>query len=178
MGIRKGAYNPIVSNLLIESGCQINVGISDMRISTNPSDILVTYSLRSCVGVTLYDPHARVGGLIHCLLPDSRSNPERAKIRPYMFVDAGMERMISEMRTLGASPNRMIVKAAGAGVFLDAKGHFDIGKKNYVMLRKVLWKQRLLLRGEAVGGSTARTMFLYMDEGKTIIRTKDGRFEL
>ena len=47
------------------------VNISDFKISNNPGDHIVTYSLGSCLGVTVYDPTLRLGGMIHCLLPDS-----------------------------------------------------------------------------------------------------------
>ncbi len=54
---------------------QLTVGISDMKISRNPQDFLVTYSLGSCVGLTLYDPSVRLGGMIHCMLPLSKIEP-------------------------------------------------------------------------------------------------------
>ena len=59
----------------------LTVDISDMKVSTNPEEILVTYSLGSCVGVVLYDPVVRVGGMIHCMLPLSRIDPEKAALK-------------------------------------------------------------------------------------------------
>ena len=56
----------------------ITVDISGMRISETPDDVLVTYSLGSCVGLTLYDPVAKVGGMIHCMLPLSRMDRRKA----------------------------------------------------------------------------------------------------
>ena len=60
----------------------ITVDISDMKIARNPEDVIVTYSLGSCVGLTLYDPIAGVGGMIHCMLPLSKIDPEKARIKP------------------------------------------------------------------------------------------------
>ena len=48
----------------------IVVGISELAVAQVP-DILVTYALGSCVGICLYDPVARIGGLSHILLPSS-----------------------------------------------------------------------------------------------------------
>ena len=75
----------------------ITVNISDMKVSSNPEDVLVTYSLGSCVGVTLYDPLQKIGGLIHCMLPLSKVDPERAKEVPYMFVDTGLPLMLQTL---------------------------------------------------------------------------------
>ena len=55
------------------------VGVADMKVSRACADVLVTYSLGSCVGVTMYDPRIRVGGLIHCMLPFSTIDPEKAR---------------------------------------------------------------------------------------------------
>lgn len=162
----------------IGTQARILVGISDMKMSKRPDEILATYSLGSCVGVTMYDPQLIIGGLLHCLLPDSSSNPKRAAQSPFMFVDTGLELMIQEFVQLGSDKRRLIVKVAGAGRFLDHKNHFDIGKKNYTMLRKVLWKNKIMIKKEAVGGSIPRTMFLHMDTGTTVISSKGSSLEL
>jgi chemotaxis protein CheD len=35
------------------------VNIADMKVSENPEDTLITYSLGSCIAVVLYDPVTR-----------------------------------------------------------------------------------------------------------------------
>jgi chemotaxis protein CheC len=40
-----------------------------LMIETVPDEVLVAYGLGSCVAVCLYDPAARVGGMLHALLP-------------------------------------------------------------------------------------------------------------
>ena len=62
-----------------------------MKLSTNEGDVLVTYSLGSCLGLSLWDPVAHVGGLIHCMLPLSKIDPVKAKTNPYMFTDTGLD---------------------------------------------------------------------------------------
>ena len=44
-----------------------------------PEDVLITYALGSCVGVAIYDPVARVGGLLHYMLPESAIDPEKGE---------------------------------------------------------------------------------------------------
>ena len=54
------------------------VGVADLAVSSNPAVLIVTYSLGSCLGVTIYDPVAKVGGLLHAMLPDSTIDPAKA----------------------------------------------------------------------------------------------------
>ncbi len=152
------------------------VGISDMCISNSREDELITYSLGSCVGLTLFDPVAGVGGLIHCMLPLSKIDPEKAKIMPAMFTDTGVPALLKAVYELGAQKKRIIAKVAGAAKLLDEKGLFKIGERNYTVLRKILWKNGILIAAEDVGGSEARTVKLYMKTGITTI--KQGRNEV
>ncbi|MDX9752533.1 MAG: chemotaxis protein CheD [bacterium] len=147
------------------------IGISDMVLSSHPNDLLITHSLGSCVGVTMYDPVLRLGGLIHCLLPQAKMNLERAKANPYMFVDSGVQELLSQLFSRGADKRRLIIKVAGAGQFLDQKKIFNVGERNYTVLRKVLWQNNLLIRAEEVGGTVPRTMTLSIKTGVTTIKS-------
>lgn len=155
----------------------ITVNISDMKVSSNPEDVLVTYSLGSCVGVTLYDPLQKIGGLIHCMLPLSKVDPERAKEVPYMFVDTGLPLMLQTLINMGANKNRIVAKVAGGAVLLDDNGMFRIGERNHIVVRKLLWKNNILISSEDVGGTLARTLYLQINDGKTIIKSAGKEYE-
>lgn len=157
---------------------QLTVGISEMKVSKNPSDTLITYSLGSCIGVALFDPDAGVGGLIHCMLPLSRIDPEKAKQNPHMFTDTGVPALIQSLLDNGGTRKRMIAKVAGAASPLNDNGMFKIGERNYTVLRKVLWKNEILIAAEDVGGTVARTLLLNIANGKTIIRSGGKEREL
>jgi len=154
------------------------VGMSDMRISADRDDVLVTYSLGSCIGVTLYDPGACVGGMIHCMLPLSKIDPVKAKANPQMFTDTGIPALIQGMLELGAQKKNLIAKVAGAAKLLDEKGMFKIGERNYIVLRKIMWKNNILIAAEDTGGTVARTLYLYMNSGKTVVRSQGQEREL
>ncbi len=156
----------------------ITVDISDMKISKNPEDVIVTYSLGSCVGLTLYDPIACIGGMIHCMLPMSKIDREKAKIKPYMFVDTGVASMLGEMYAMGAQRQNIIAKVAGAGSPLGREETFRIGQRNYTILRKFLWKNNILIEKEDVGGSKARTLYLYLKDGRTTVKSEGTEVEL
>ncbi|HOE66788.1 MAG TPA: chemotaxis protein CheD [Candidatus Hydrogenedentes bacterium] len=157
---------------------QHTVGISELKISTDPEDVIITYSLGSCVGLSLYDPEARVGGMIHCMLPLSKIDPAKAASNPAMFTDTGVVLLIQTMLDAGASIKRLVAKVAGASQLMDQTDTFKIGERNYVVLRKVLWKNNILIAAEDVGGAVARTMALYMTNGKTTVRKKGEEIEL
>ncbi len=146
------------------------VGISDMKVSDDESDILVTHSLGSCIGLSLYDPDIRVGGLVHCMMPVSKLDPVKAAANPLMYTDTGVTALLKALFDRGANRKRLIVTVAGAASLLDDKGIFKIGERNYAILRKMLWKNDILISKEDVGGNIVRTMYLYMDTGTTVIK--------
>ncbi|MFC1715144.1 chemotaxis protein CheD [Candidatus Poribacteria bacterium] len=149
-----------------------------MRITNQASDILITYSLGSCVGVTIYDPMACVGGMIHCMLPLSKIDPEKAKKSPAMFVDTGVPMLFEAAYRMGAAKSRIILKVAGASCILDEKGTFKIGERNYAVLRKMLWKNNVLIAAEDVGGALPRTMDLEIATGRVTIKSRGNIMEL
>ena len=151
---------------------QHTVGISDMKCSNEPGDVLVAYSLGSCVGLTLHDPVARVGGLMHCMLPLSRIDAAKARAIPTMFVDTGVPCLLEGLLGLGAQRERLVAKVAGAASLLDEKNLFKVGERNYTVLRKMLWRNDILIAAEDVGGTAARTMILHMNTGRTTIRSR------
>jgi chemotaxis protein CheD len=142
-----------------------------MRVTKEIDDILVTYSLGSCIGLTIYDPVARVGGMIHCMLPLSKTDLAKAAKTPCMFVDTGVPALIQAVFDLGGQRKNLIAKVAGGANILDEQGMFKIGERNHTVLRKILWKNDILISGEEVGGNMARTMYLYISDGRTVIKS-------
>ncbi len=155
------------------------ISISEIFISKDPTDELVTYSLGSCIGLTVHDPVARVGGMIHYMLPLSKIAPEKARARPGMFADTGVPTLLRKVFAMGASKEHLIVKAAGGSELLDQKKFFNIGERNYLVLRKILWKNNILIKAEDIGGSLSRTLKLGIDTGRVTVKsTSRGIIEL
>ncbi len=147
------------------------VDVSDAKISKNPKDMLVTYSLGSCIAVCLYDPSIKLGGMLHFQLPESRDNPQRAQQNPFMYADTGMQRLVKKMLSLGANKKRMQVKLAGGAKMANGPLGFDIGKRNHTALRKILWKNGMFIDAQEVGGTAPRNMYLDLDDGTCIVKT-------
>lgn len=148
------------------------VGIADMQISRDEGDELITYALGSCLGITVYDPEARVGGMLHVMLPLSTIDPRKAQDRPFMFVDTGLPRLFKDCYRIGGVKHRMIVKVAGGANLQNAvRDQFQIGKRNFVILRKLLWKNGIAIKAHDVGGNYSRTMSLDMASGNVTIKS-------
>jgi chemotaxis protein CheD len=149
---------------------KITVGISDARLSKNAGDVLVTYSLGSCIGVTLYDPVARIGGMLHCMQPCSEDCRQSEEYSPFKFADTGLASLYEKVLSTGAVARRLQVKIAGGAKRLSTINEtFNIGKRNYVAVRKALWKCALRVTAEEVGGTIPRTMYLNMENGAVMI---------
>lgn len=154
------------------------VGISEMHVTADPEAVLVTYSLGSCIGLTLYDPQANVGGLLHAMMPLSTADPGKAVVKPAMYTDTGVTALLQALFDRGATRRTVIAKVAGAAASVDGAGIFRIGERNHMILRKVLWKNDILIAAEDVGGSFARTLVLEMATGRTFVKTGRGTKEL
>jgi len=150
-----------------------------MALSNSPNDLLVTYSLGSCIAVIIYDPVAGVGGMLHYMLPESSIDPEKAKKNPCMFADTGITQLFKSSYQMGAKKENIVVKTVGGAQILDPRGLFDIGKRNYLAMRKIFWKNNVAIAAEHVGGETNRTVWLEMDSGRVILRVgSDAEMEI
>lgn len=150
---------------------KVVIGVSDMKVSRNPKDTLVTYSLGSCIGVIIYDPTVKVGGLLHYMLPDSSIDTAKAEKYPYMFCDRGVPTLFKESYKLGATKKNIKVYVFGGAQILDQKGFFNIGKRNYTALRKLLFKNNVVVAYENIGGNINRTIWVDIDTGDVFYKT-------
>jgi chemotaxis protein CheD len=148
----------------------ITVGVGDCRVCNEPEGVLVTYALGSCLAVLVHDPAVRVAGLLHFMLPESQIDPDKAGRQPFMFADTGIPLMFRRAYELGADKRRMVVVVAGGAQMMDTDGAFNIGKRNYLAMRKIFWKAGVLVQAEEVGGAVSRTIRLEVGSGKMFLR--------
>ena len=148
----------------------IIVGVSDMKVSKDPAATLITYSLGSCIGIAVYDPVVKAGGLLHYMLPESQIDEKKAKNNPFMFADTGIPALFKETYRLGTKKQRMKVVVVGGAQILDQKGFFNIGKRNHMAVRKIFWKNQVMIDYEDVGSSSNRTVRLDIATGDIHIR--------
>jgi chemotaxis protein CheD len=147
------------------------VGVADMKVSNNPGESIITYSLGSCIGLVIYDPVVKVGGMLYYMLPDSSIDKNKAAARPYMFADSGIPRLFKSAYQLGAAKQRMKVYVAGGAEILDQQGFFNIGKRNYMALKKLFFKNKVMISQQDVGGNVNRTVRIEIATGDIYVKT-------
>jgi chemotaxis protein CheD len=155
----------------VQEGREIHVGIAEYRVARSP-DRLLALGLGSCVGVALFDPVIRVGGLAHVMLPDSRMFKGGGK--PAKFADLGVAALVQEMQRAGSRNGRLIAKlAGGAQMFFgnSRAAEMAIGERNVEAVRQALKELGIKIVAEDVGGSQGRTISLDTSNGLLTIRT-------
>lgn len=148
----------------------IKVGMADLKIAKDP-DILTTLGLGSCVGIALYDPITKIGGLAHIMLPDStqiKNNENKAK-----FADTALDVLLQEMQDVGARKTRLIAKIAGGAHMFEFKNMNDmmcIGSRNVAAVLHGLEQKNIPVVAQDTGDNYGRTIELETQNG--ILRVK------
>ena len=150
---------------------RVIIGVGDMAVSNNPQVILSTYALGSCVGVIAYDSIAKVGGILHLMLPDSTISPEKAIKQPAMFADTGLPLLFRAMAGLKAERQRVRLFVAGGAGMLAGSDPFKIGERNSAKTLDFLTKNSLAIRHREIGGSINRTVHLEVGSGNVGLKT-------
>ncbi len=156
----------------------ITVGIGEMGISRDPKAQIKTFALGSCVAVVAYDRVNQVAGLMHVALPDSSINPAKAAEKPAYFADSGMPVFLEELEAYSAALSFTSIRLVGGSSIMDDQHRFDIGKRNVLAIRKLLWKHGLGTISEDVGGGISRTVSLDVSTGELIISSAGRQWTL
>jgi chemotaxis protein CheD len=146
----------------------INVGIADIGVAATPNTLRTI--LGSCVGICLYDPITKIGGLSHIMLPSSKKPSNNLK----KYADTAIPMMIDEMKKLGADRERMVAKlAGGATMFKHTENSLmgDIGKNNIISVKDILGSLRIPVLSEELGGDYGRTIDFFLETGELKIKT-------
>lgn len=151
-------------------GNVVKVGMADLKIAKAP-DTLITLGLGSCIGLTLYDPTIKLGGMVHYMLPDStklKNNQNIAK-----FGDTGIKELYRQMVAKGASPKRMVAKIAGGAKMFEVSGLSNVGnvgERNAEAAKLILKELRIPLVAEDTGLNYGRTVELRCEDGSFFIK--------
>ena len=102
----------------------IKVGMADLNICKEP-DVITTLGLGSCIGIALFDPITKIGGLAHIMLPDSTKMKNNSNIAK--FADTGIEELVRRMIEAGVSKSRLVAKIAGGARMFEVSGLSEVG---------------------------------------------------
>lgn len=148
------------------------VGISDMKIA-KAEDALVTYALGSCVGICLYDPAVKVGGLGHIMLPSFPASSQREE-NIHRFADTCIPDMVGAMERLGCARARITAKIAGGAKMFEVSGDSafgNIGARNVQAVKAVLQSFRIPILAEDTGLNYGRTLYFYAETGVMVVKS-------
>jgi chemotaxis protein CheD len=145
------------------------IGIGEYRTGSSP---MMTIGLGSCVGLTLYDDSARVGAMVHIMLPDSAGRTDR----PGKYADTAIALLIKELNALGSKNRSLVAKMAGGACMFEYFGaNLNIGERNSERVRVLLKENHIPIIAEDVGGKVGRTVtFIPSHGGKFTVRRADG----
>ena len=146
----------------------IKVGMADLAVCKAPQK-LMTAGLGSCVGVCIYDPKTKVGGLAHIMLPNS----DQVKVvhNKAKYANTGIEILLEKMQELGAMKNRMQAKIAGGAQMFGNSTMMRIGERNTEEVKKILQALNIPILANETGGNFGRTIIFNPDNGELYIKT-------
>ncbi len=156
---------------------RVVVGVGELAVSNVEHVTLSTFALGSCVGVVVYDPVVRAGGLLHLMLPDSTLSPDRAAAKPAMFADTGIPQLFNGLRGIRVERSRVNILLAGGACVLNGPDQFRIGERNIIATRKLLSLYGLRASCEELGGNVNRTVHLDIATGRVTLKLPGREME-
>jgi chemotaxis protein CheD len=148
----------------------VTVGLGEVKTATPASaEVLLALGLGSCVGVVLFDPLARVGGMAHVVLPEP---PEGAATSP-KFATHAVPLLLERVLALGAERERLVCTIAGGAQVLAAGGlrdSFRIGERNVAAVQAALRRLGIVPRAADCGGTTGRSLRLSLSDGRVVVK--------
>ena len=147
----------------------IVVGLGEMKVTKDPSSILTCLGLGSCIGVSAYDPVAKVGGMAHIVLPSSEGRNVK---RSAKYADMAISMLFEAMAEEGAHKVRTVIKLVGGAELSTAPGMdnaFKIGERNQEMVKLNLVKEGANWVAEDLGGNHGRTVRMYANSGRVVV---------
>lgn len=149
----------------------IKVGMADLNVSNHPG-ALTTLGLGSCIGIALFDRKTKIIGLAHIMLPSSQLSKNNSNIAK--FADTAIDKLLQDMKKMGAKKEHIVAKIAGGSqmfAFNQSTDMMRIGLKNAIASKEKLSALNIPLIAEDTGGSYGRTIELYSDDGRLVIKT-------
>lgn len=138
-----------------------HVGMAEMTVVSSPEK-LITLGLGSCIGLVLFDQTARVAGMVHIMLPDSRGAGKKALEKPGKFADTAIPTLIDEVCRHGAVKSRLKAKMAGGSQMFALPGaqtdFLAVGSRNGKETETLLKKYGINLIAFDTGGNKGRTV--------------------
>ena len=134
---------------------------------------LIRTLLGSCAGVVLYDRQAKLGGVAHIVLPDSRG----ATDHPGKYADTAIPALIDDMerarRPQAPAPDHGQAVRRGEHV-PGGQASIDIGRSNQVAVEQILAGLGVAVVARDMGGESGRRLTFSTATGIVAVRIPGG----
>jgi chemotaxis receptor (MCP) glutamine deamidase CheD len=131
---------------------------------------LVARRVLSDVVVAIHVPAAGLAAMLRFTCPDSRgSDAPSGGENPWSFGDPGIALFLESIGSL-ACRDRAVYVIGGADFEYGGRT-LQLGLQNRLTAQRMLWREGVLPRGEDLGGSQARSIWLDASSGRLIVRT-------
>lgn len=149
---------------------RIDVGIGEFKHSRDAAAVLKTYGLGSCVALLVTGRSPSVAGMIHIALPESQVNPAKAATLPGYFADTGVPLLMEWVDAVSAGRRRTFsYHLYGGASILDEQNRFDIGRRNALAVKRLLWRYGCGITKEDLGGQVSRTVSIAVATGEVLV---------
>lgn len=147
---------------------ELLVGIGEAKVAR--FGVLKTIGLGSCVAIAIYEKKMKIAGLAHAMLPKSNG------VKTAKFVDSAIEILLEQISAIGGDEGNVVAKVAGgAQIFRHLTlENLQIGERNVEAVKSELKKRGIRIVSEDVGGNLGRTVYLYANDGRMLVRYSSG----
>lgn len=144
---------------------ELVVGMGEYIVTNREDDVIRTFSLASCVAVTVYSPVKKAAGMIHVVLPSPFGNKDKVE-RPSYFAETGIPLLINMMsRRYGCSKEELRIQMYGGADSTPERDIYHVGKKNIDVAKYVLINMGLTIRKADLHGNESRTLAMQVKTG-------------
>lgn len=134
----------------------------------------ITTVLGSCVSTCLWDPHRRIGGMNHFMLPGDNGNAGSPVAKSARFGVYAMELLINDMLKLGADRRRLVAKVFGGGRVLQGFGSLDVGARNCEFVLEFLQVESIPVVAQDLMDRYPRKIHFSPRSGRVLLKRLDS----
>lgn len=151
------------------------IGLGEMVVSNQIGDVLKTYALSTCVGVTAYSQSKRVAGMAHIVLPSPFPNiAEVAK--PAYYATNGIPLLIHHLcHEYGCLKKDLTINLFGGADSKNSGDVFKVGNRNLIMIKHLLEYMNMNYQMIDTGGNYSRTIEMDIFSGEVKVTRRHLR---
>lgn len=154
-----------------EASAPVEIYLQPGEFRFGSGNVRIHTLLGSCVSITLWHPHLRIGGICHFMLP-SRGMPQ-TRHPDGRYADESLKLFLSEIRRINTRPGEYGVKLFGGGNMFPCLGagkSSDVAVRNIEAARALLHASGFRVQAEDMGGEGYRLIIFDLRDGHVWVK--------